>query len=40
MSIDLDFGVARLQKLKEMLDLGLISQEEYDQKKAEILGEL
>jgi hypothetical protein len=32
--------VGRLQKLKEMLDLGLISQDEYDQKKDEILGEL
>jgi hypothetical protein len=32
--------VDRLRKLKEMLDLGLISQQEYDQKKHQILEEL
>jgi hypothetical protein len=32
--------VDRLRKLKEMLDLGLISQQEYDQKKQQILEEL
>jgi hypothetical protein len=32
--------VSRLHKLKELLDLGLVSQEEYDQKKAEILKQL
>ena len=34
-------GVAeRLQKLKELLDQGLISDEDYEQKKAEVLTEL
>ncbi len=31
---------ARLQELKDLLDKGLITQEEYEQKRKEILGEL
>jgi membrane protease subunit (stomatin/prohibitin family) len=32
--------VAKLQKLKQMLDAGLISQEEYDSKKTDILSQM
>jgi membrane protease subunit (stomatin/prohibitin family) len=32
--------VAKLQQLKKMLDGGLITQEEYDQKKGDILAEM
>jgi hypothetical protein len=32
--------VAALKKLKEMLDLGLIEQAEYDSKKAEIMSRM
>jgi hypothetical protein len=32
--------VAKLKQLKEMLDAGLITQEEYDKKKAEILASM
>jgi membrane protease subunit (stomatin/prohibitin family) len=32
--------VAKLQQLKKMLDAGLISQDEYDQKKTDILSEM
>ena len=35
-----DDPVARLKKLKEMLDLGLIEQAEYDAKKTEIMSSL
>lgn len=33
-------AAARLQKLKELFDQGLITQEEYDRKRQEILGEI
>jgi membrane protease subunit (stomatin/prohibitin family) len=32
--------VAKLQQLKQMLDADLITQEEYDQKKADILSQM
>jgi membrane protease subunit (stomatin/prohibitin family) len=32
--------VAKLKKLKEMLDLGLIEQPEFDAKKAEIMSRM
>jgi membrane protease subunit (stomatin/prohibitin family) len=32
--------VSKLKKLKDMLDLGLIEQTEYDAKKAEIMSKL
>jgi len=35
-----DDPVAKLKKLKEMLDLGLIEQAEYDAKKAEIMSKM
>jgi len=35
-----DDPVAKLKKLKEMLDLGLIQQAEYDSKKAEIVSKM
>ena len=37
---DADDPVAKLKKLKEMLDLGLIEQSEYDAKKTEIMNKL
>jgi membrane protease subunit (stomatin/prohibitin family) len=37
---DADDPVAKLKKLKEMLDLGLIEQAEYDQKKTEIMSKM
>ena len=33
-----DANLEKLKKLKELLDLGVLSQEEFDAKKAEILG--
>ena len=33
-------AMERLKKLKELLDMGVISQEEYDQKKAELLSRI
>ena len=33
-------AMERLKKLKELLDMGVITQEEYDQKKAEILSRI
>jgi membrane protease subunit (stomatin/prohibitin family) len=35
-----DDPVAKLKKLKEMLDLGLIEQSEYDAKKTEIMSKM
>ncbi len=35
-----DGPMAKLQQLKQMLDAGLISQDEYDQKKADILSQM
>jgi len=35
-----DDPVAKLKKLKEMLDLGLIAQAEFDAKKAEIMSKI
>jgi membrane protease subunit (stomatin/prohibitin family) len=35
-----DDPVAKLQKLKQMLDAGLISQDEYDNKKGDILAQM
>jgi membrane protease subunit (stomatin/prohibitin family) len=35
-----DGPMAKLQQLKQMLDGGLITQEEYDQKKADILAQM
>jgi membrane protease subunit (stomatin/prohibitin family) len=32
--------MAKLQQLKKMLDAGLITQDEYDQKKADILAQM
>ena len=37
---DSDNPVVKLKKLKEMLDLGLIEQEEYDSKKTEIMNRM
>jgi membrane protease subunit (stomatin/prohibitin family) len=39
-SVDTNDPVATLKKLKEMLDLGLIEQAEFDSKKAEIVGKM
>jgi hypothetical protein len=37
---DVNDPVATLKKLKDMLDLGLIEQAEFDSKKAEIMGRM
>jgi hypothetical protein len=37
---DANDPVATLRRLREMLDLGLIEQAEYDAKKAEILSQM
>jgi len=39
-SADPNDPMVKLQKLKQMLDSGLITQEEYDSKKKDILAEM
>ena len=37
-AMSLDEQIETLKKLKELMDMGILSQEEFDKKKKEIMG--